>query len=542
MNRTKTFGNNDTVNSESSNSFSPAEEMKVVLPGIRRNERKFSTDIGKIIGPLNVAFLHNDRVVEIQDEPVPIKPEDELDRNQLARGGQKFRPLTGVRVKGWIEKYLTTGKRIRGKFAEKTMSVVQARSLIENPFFISQLPKISRIAPVPLPILMRDGDIRMLRPGFNKELEIYCPLNSPPIQPLDIDQAREVLNFAHLGFEFKNAQSRTHAIARLLTPFFKGVIGFSEPLPCWYFNANRPRCGKDYLAGITQITYEGFAFEDAALGDDPEETRKRITAGLLAGRRFFHFANCQGYLADKYFIQAITDRVWRDRLLGSNDAASDLQIINESEYSVSANQGLTYREDVEPRLRKIDLVFYEEDANSRVFPVEDLHGWAIDHRPLVLSAVYSVFKYWFERGMPNSHPFASFKRWGKIIGGAMVLTELGDPTQPHEDESLLSGDLQTEAMKALYGLAYEHFPEEWVPKKEIYAIVAANRAEDDRLAWFGDLSGDNKKSGQSRIGKTIAHFNGRILGGIRLAIDDSTKKTQRWQLRFTKISIDRNGS
>src|SRR6201993_4727179 len=50
------------------------------------------------------------------------------------------------------------------------------------------------------------------------------------------------------------------------------------------------RCGKDYLAGITQIAYEGFAFEDAALGDDPDETCKRITAGLMAGRRFFHFA------------------------------------------------------------------------------------------------------------------------------------------------------------------------------------------------------------------------------------------------------------
>jgi len=72
-------------------------------------------------------------------------------------------------------------------------------------------------------------------------------------------------------------RSRTHAYARFLTPYFRGHIGFLEPVPCWFYNANRPRAGKDYLSGITQITYEGFAFEDAALSDSSDETRPRVT-------------------------------------------------------------------------------------------------------------------------------------------------------------------------------------------------------------------------------------------------------------------------
>jgi hypothetical protein len=198
------------------------------------------------------------------------------------------------------------------------------------------------------------------------------------------------------------------------TPYYRGVIGFSEPVPCWFFNANRPRAGKDYLNGITQIAYEGHAFEDAALNDNADETCKRITAGLLAGRRFFHFANCQGYLQDKYFIQAITDRVWCARLLGSNSAANDLRIANEAEYSLSANAGLTYRDDIEPRLRKIELAFYEEDANSRIFPVEDLHGWVTQNRSLLLSAIHTFFLHWVRSGMPEAHPFSSYKRWGAL--------------------------------------------------------------------------------------------------------------------------------
>jgi hypothetical protein len=205
----------------------------------------------------------------------------------------------------------------------------------------------------------------MPRRGYNKDLEIYCALDAPLIQVLDIEPALKILEQAHVGFEFTSPQSKTHAYARFLTPFFRGIIGYSEPVPCWFFNGNRPRCGKDYLAGITQITYEGFPFEDAAIGDKPEETCKRITAGLMAGRRFFHFANCQGYLQDKCFIQAITDMIWRDRLLGGNSAANDLQIPNEAEYSISANQGLTCRDDVPPRVRKINLAFYDEDANAR---------------------------------------------------------------------------------------------------------------------------------------------------------------------------------
>jgi hypothetical protein len=500
-----------------------------------------------------VAFLHNDRVAEIYDEPVPPETEETLDRNKLARGGLKFRTLTGVRTKGWIEQFLTTGimikakddigqplrdanGKIQWKFAEKTMGEDLARSLLENPFFRSQLPRISGILPIPVPILTPNGDIRLPRPGYNKDLEIYCALNSPSLRLLEIEEALKVLRKAHLGFEFLNPQSRTHAYARFLTPFFRGIIGYGEPVPCWFFNANRPRCGKDYLAGITQIAYEGFAFEDAALGDDPDETCKRITAGLMAGRRFFHFANCQGHLSDKYFIQAITDMVWRARLLGSNDAASDLQIPNEAEYSLSANQGLTSRDDVEPRLRKIELAFYEEDANSRIFPVEDLHGWARANRSLLLSSAYTIFDYWTKKGMPHGKPFSSYKRWGRTIGGVLELMDLGDPTLPHEDQHFFTGDLSTDAMKAVFQLAYEHYPEIWFLKKQLYQLLADNQDLDERLHWFGDLSGDKKKSAQVKLGKAITQFKNRILAGIRLQIDESLAKTQNWKLRFTKSS------
>src|SRR4029077_2205768 len=85
------------------------EQIKICLPSLGRNERKFCTEIGKTIGPLNVAFMHNDRLAEVFDEPAPRGEENQLDRNNLARGGLKFRGFTGARMKGWIEQFITTG-------------------------------------------------------------------------------------------------------------------------------------------------------------------------------------------------------------------------------------------------------------------------------------------------------------------------------------------------------------------------------------------------------------------------------------------------
>jgi hypothetical protein len=509
---------------------------QVLLPTKGRNEKAYCLDVKEIIGPLNVAFMRQGRLEEVVNEP-PGK----LDRHKLARGGWKFRPLTGIRIKSWIEQFLSTGsmKRVGDKwvFKEQTMTKELGSSMIESPFFQEGMPRILRILPVPIPIQTPEGDFCLPQPGYNPELEIFCAPDAPVITPMDLDQAKKILEQAHQGFEFRNPQSRTHAYARFLTPYFRGLIGFSESVPCWFFNANRPRAGKDYLAGITQIVYGGFAFEDCAISNkDADETRKRITAGLLAGRSSFHFANCQGNLEDPYFIQAITCPVWRDRLMGSNSAQSDLSIPNEAEYSISANAGLTYREDLEPRLRLIELAFYEEDANARVFPNEDLHEWVSANRALLLSAAHSIFEHWWKKGCPEAYPFSSFKRWGKCVGGAMVAAGLGNPTLPYEEEPLIEGDRRTTAMKAVFELGYQEKSDEWIAKKELIALVAEHQAKDERFEWFGDLNDDKtKRSAALKLGQALRLFEGRWLSGIRLLIDhESQQNVARQELQFTK--------
>jgi hypothetical protein len=128
------------------------------------------------------------------------------------------------------------------------------------------------------------------------------------------------------------------------------------------FLANRPGAGKDYLNGVEQTLYHGYAFEDSAIAPQASaETEKRITSALAAGRRSMHFANQQGrYLDDQALIAAITSTVHRSRRLGSNDAAASVEYQNELEFSMSANAGLQWREDVTRRARFIRLAFLKK--------------------------------------------------------------------------------------------------------------------------------------------------------------------------------------
>jgi hypothetical protein len=517
----------------------PGPRPQIRLPGLNWVESQVAAAVGKELGRREVLFRYDDRVVEVEQEQF----DGELDRFKLAKGGLKFSTLTAVRTKTWVEQFIETGVEVALKkepnksvFMAKTMSEALARSLLESPQFLKSIPRVARILDVAIPIRDSKGDIRFPKPGFNRDLGLYVATDAPQLSEMSRDQAIAILEQAHAGFCWKNEQSKTHAYARILTPFGRGLMSFRERPPLWFLYGNRPRCGKDYLNGVSQITYLGEAFEDVAITDKPEETIKRIVSALRAGRRMMHFANCQDYLDDVGLIQAITASTLSARSLGSNDAASDLELPNEIDFSLSAN-GLTYREDFEPRMRKIPLEFFEEDPNKRTFPNPFLHDWVKRNRVKVLSAIYSLFRHWIKAGAPGGKTlFNSFPRWAEVVGGVMAAASLGDPCLPHEGEDLIGGDEKEKAMRSLFRACYEKWPEEWLKKSDIYDVIREQNENNPALEWFGNLNGDTKekRSATTRTGTALSAFQNRVFNGVRLAIDTSTTSAQHWRYRFTR--------
>ena len=502
---------------------------RVILPEMGRPDSEFAAEMGQHLSPRNIWFSKADTVVSVAFRRFSEKI------NALC-----FLPVQPVEACTSAEQFVETGVLREDKptgdlaFVKHTMTRECASKLIAAPQFRRTLPEIIRILDIPLPIRQSGGRIVFPESGYDPRFRSYLDPSAPVIRPVPFERAVELISEVHADFGWKDNQSLVHALASIITPFCRGLMGWDARFPLWHYSGNRPRAGKDYLAGVRQILYEGRTCEDAPLERESEETRKRITAALMAGRRSMHFANCQGHIQDAAFIGAITSKTFAARNLGSTEAKADLVLPNEIEFSISANVGLTFREDVEPRTRRISLVFFEENPNGRIFSKPDLHGWVLAHRSELLSAVGALVKRWMDAGCPDGpSPFNTAPEWGRVVGGIMHACGLGDPCLPHIEDGAIGGDLLEKAMRALYRLGFENYPDTWVEKGDLFRLVATS--DDDDLMFFGSFGDETvARESKKRMGRFMGQYRGRELAGIVMEID-TRAKGERQRVRFSNF-------
>jgi len=512
-----------------------------ILHPCGRLESEVHEEIAEVIAPAQLWFRRSNEIVTVARVPSGFDySSDPNAKYKIAFHTTGLRELTAIHAKSSMEQYIEPGylaeDEQRGKyFVPKSFSTDFCCGLLQSDVLKDRLPLIARILTTALPFRI-GNQLVYPKEGYDPRFGTYLLPDTPQLKEVSLERALEVMANVHSEFCFTTEQSRTHAIARLITPFARALLGWTTRVPLWFYSANRPRAGKDYLSGVTLIVYEGHAFEDLPIGKEFDETGKRIMAAARSGRRFMHFSNCQIHLADQCLTQALTNPVINGRRLGSNDASSDLSIPNEMEYSLSANVGLTYREDLEPRMRKIELAYFEEDPNTRVFKNRFLHRSVLEHRTLILSAVASLYRHWAQEGFPpGPSPFVSYPQWAEVIGGVMVAAGLGDPCLPFQSDYDTGGDLKTTAMAELFKVCHETLGEKWVRKKEIYQCVQKAVTADDNelLGWFGALEGaEDSRKNQSKLGRLLKMFKNRVLLNIRLAVDESSAKSERHQYRF----------
>jgi hypothetical protein len=438
--------------------------------------------------------------------------------------------LTATELRTLVEDHVQTGhlyeKYDIAVFTPYSMSREDASAVLASCQLQRQLPRIERILDIPIPLVC-DNKLVYPKTGYDPDLKTYCPPGAPEIKPLPLEESKTLLLKVHEEFCFKDDLSRTVAIARLLTAFCRGLMGWDARMPVWVFEGNRPRAGKDYLAAITQLVFETRANEDSPLDSNTEETCKRIMSALRAGRRRMHFSNCRGHIENGVFEQAATSKMFSARSLGKNDAASDITLPNEIEFSVSANTGFSFTEDFDLRCRRISLHYSEEDANARKFKMPDLHGWVLSHRAEMLGALAGLVQHWFEKGRPDGTTlFTSFPEWARIVGGIMTCCSLGDPCVA-QHEGNLTGDEATQHMKVLFQGANAIHGNELVQKRDLYQLAK----EGELFGWWNL---DDRK-GQTCFGNKLLAFHDRVLGGIRMTID---KSASRPKYRFAKDGVE----
>ena len=498
----------------------------VVHPGHGRLISEVAEEMASLIAPQHAWFLRSKAIFAVATNP--------------KNGRSGFRLVTPTNACGDLENYVTPV--VERQDGDVTIQVPQSyrvrdfTPILACPQFAKRLPVIERILTFRMPIMNDAGAIVHPKAGYDPDLRAYLQPNAPETVEMTTDEAKQVIQDILGDFCFASEQDKVHAVARLITPYVRGIIGWTARVPLWLFIANRPRAGKDFLAGVIIIIYLGELLEDAPLEKSTEETRKRITAALMSGRQFMHFANCQGHINDAALIGAITARVLRTRNLGSTAAEADLELPNEMEFSMSANVGVSYREDIEPRTRRINLEFFDEDPNKRRFRRPDLHAYVKANRGRILGAIDALVSEWIRQGMPpGSTPFTSFPEWARVVGGIMEANGLGDPCLPHASELQIGGDLKERAMRAVYKVGFERWPNQWVTKQDLFDALA--ECDDEDLAWFGPWAGDDGRGTRNKAGMALKAYKNRLLGGIRMEVDEQGKGAKQ-QVRFSMDSVD----
>lgn len=510
----------------------PEGRPKIVLPTTGRAASEFATELGGAIAPALDLFRFSRNVVEIATVPAADA--------SGAIPGHMLCVLKPADLVTAVERTVETGVLRQDEagdtvFLPKSMTEQDARITLASGHFTSHLPRISRVLDVPVPML--DGDEKLIFPssGYDARFGTWLNPQAPELRTMGFEEALRWL-FGELfttpdrgGFWWHDEQSRVHALARLITPFCRGLMGWKRS-PLWIFDGNREGCGKDTCADVTHVLYTGRSIICAPLSKDcDEEMRKRITSALLSGARFFHLANMKGHI--RYAsLEAATDNsgVWEDRRLGVSET---LVLPNETEFSFSANNA-TWEPDIERRCRRIRLRFTPEDINGHRYRYPNLLTWVREHRADLLSAIAALVSHWIRQGRPEGPtPFTSFPEWGRVVGGILTSCGLPDPCLPHE-ESQSSGDQDTRAMREFFGVAFTRFGDTRVPKADFQQFIQEDESVQELFDWIDFAT----RRGLIMFGKLVSKFDGRELGGVTLAIHRTSKNSAFYQ--FSKIRPD----
>jgi hypothetical protein len=500
----------------------------IELPGNGKLISQFADELGKGFADKNTIYFRPDtfQIVEVGNVK-HIDTDERTYKGILEIHQNRFITL----IERYFRPYITINSKGGVSTLYKSLSPMNASIVMASDEFRDKMPAINRIFSIPVPIL-KNKELLFPKRGYDKRFGSFLPPNCPTIsQPtMSLEEAKQIINDIFKEFCFKDEQSKTNAIAGLLTPFLRGLFpSFTTRTPVFVYDANRERCGKDYCANLTGILYEGVALEESPIstgdknGNSNEELRKKIFTALLMGRKRLHFANNKGHI-NSAELEGITTRPdHSDRLLGHNKSYS---LPNEIDYSLSGNIGMTMTPDLMNRSVFVELFFAGENANERRFSNPNLHGWLLDNRDIVISALYSLVRNWFAKGAPaGSIAFASFPDWARICGGVMEAADLGNPCKRGDMKTMVV-DNQTQDMKSLFEACHEKHGNNFITRDQVVEIIK------EHGDMFSSTDFDNR-SGQTIFWGHFRRYVGREFSGILLK-DDGNERTVRTKYVFLK--------
>jgi hypothetical protein len=285
------------------------------------------------------------------------------------------------------------------------------------------LPVLNGI--ISTPVLRPNGTL-LQDPGYDPETGFYLAGNSsldripdrPP--PRQVAAAREfLLNRFLRDFPWRSDADRANYIALLVTPLIRPFTRALSPFAM--IDATMPSSGKTILSGCVGLLVGQRVL---SLPDSDEELRKQITAVFADQVGVVVFDNiAEGTAIDSPVLaRLITERVWSDRLLGSN---KNVRYPNDRLWVATGNNihsgGDMASRSVWVRLDP-DCPRPEQRSG---FSIPNLDTWILDsaNRAKVLRALLILILDWTNHGHPVSTEVPAmrqFTTWARHLGGFLT--------------------------------------------------------------------------------------------------------------------------
>lgn len=300
----------------------------------------------------------------------------------------------------------------------RSLTRAEATRLLKAPEFITQLPRVARILDVPVPVALPDGSIVMPERGYDPHLETYCDPEAPePERGMPLNKALALLEDVHTDFLWRDDRSRVHALARMITPWCRGLMGWPARTPLWFFSGPM---GKDYLASLTEALYQGTHACHFTL-----DLRNAIGGAIRSGQRRLHMTDSYARLNPRLLTEAVSSPVFTFK-----EGSRDVVLPNELELGLSHVSYAMALKGLAPVVRLIQLTNTFE-YNQRKFKHPRLRENLVKNRGAVLGAVAALVAHWMDKGCPaGPHTLPGFPEWSRVVGGVLHANGLGDPCLP----------------------------------------------------------------------------------------------------------------
>jgi hypothetical protein len=388
-----------------------------------------------------------------------------------------------------------------------------------------ELPNLDAV--ITAPVLDQHGNI-VATPGYHRESGLWYHktpnFDLPPIpaNPTDLEVAQAkslILDHLLVDFPFVGQSDRAHAVALLFLPFVRRMI--KGPTPIHLVEAPSVGSGKSLLADVIHRIATGTEAEVTTMGRDDEETRKKITSVLSAGKPIVLIDNIKTALDSADLAAAITSEIWQDRLLGQTKI---IWLPNRSVWVVTGNNPNLSLE-IARRCVRIRILPKEERPWLRDnFKHPQLKLWVGGERVRLAHAVLVCLSVWIARGLPvGTATLGSFESWAQVMGG--ILDTIGIPGFLEDTDALYeSADLE--------GHEWREFVDEWwdiygrdpVPAGDLLHLAR------ERSLLLSVLGSKSERSQAIRLGKALSANRDRQFNGRKIEVASKFRNQNLWKL------------